>query len=106
MITITDKAIAKMSEFIAADPDAIALRAGVKGGGCSGFQYVLELTKAENPDDKKIEQGGVTVYIDRKSYMFLIGTEIDYTEDLMGAGFKFNNPSAKRSCGCGESFSV
>ena len=105
-MTITDKAITKMSEFIAADPDAIAIRVGVKGGGCSGFQYILEIAKIENSDDRKIEQAGVTVYIDRKSYIFLIGTEIDYEEGLMAAGFKFNNPSAKRSCGCGESFSV
>jgi len=106
MINITEKAAAKMVEHISKDPSAIGLRVGVKGGGCSGFQYVFELATEALETDKKIEHPDVTVYIDKKSYIFLIGTEIDYTEDLMGSGFKFNNPAAKRMCGCGESFSV
>lgn len=106
MITVTEKAAAKMVEHVSKDPTSIGIRVGVKGGGCSGFQYVFELAVEEKDTDKKIEHPDVTVYIDKKSYIFLIGTEIDYTEDLMGSGFKFSNPAAKRSCGCGESFSV
>jgi len=106
MITITEKAAAKIVEYVSKDLAAIGVRIGVKGGGCSGFQYILDLTTEEKGTDKKIEQSGAIVYIDKKSYIFLIGTEVDYTEDLMGSGFKFNNPAAKRMCGCGESFSV
>jgi len=106
MINITEKAAAKMVEHISKDSTAIGIRVGVKGGGCSGYQYVFELATEEYDNDKKIEHPDVIVYIDKKSYIFLIGTEIDYTEDLMGSGFKFNNPAATRKRGCGESFSA
>lgn len=96
----------KLKDHLAGDPSAIGVRMGVRGGGCSGFQYVFEIVTEENQADKKIEQDDVTVYIDKKSYIFLIGTEIDYVDDLMGSGFKFNNPAAARKCGCGESFGV
>ena len=106
MITITDKALAKLKDHISSDPYAIGVRVGVRGGGCSGFQYLLEIVEQEEPEDKKIDYPGVTIYIDKKSSLFLAGTEIDYTEDLLQSGFKFNNPSASRNCGCGESFGV
>ena len=106
MITLTEKAVVKLQDHLSQDPYAIGVRVGVRGGGCSGFQYMLELVEHQPADDKKIEQSGITIYIDRKSYIFLTGTEIDYVDDLMGSGFKFNNPAAKRNCGCGESFGV
>ena len=106
MITLTEKAISKLRDHLSQEPESIGVRMGVRGGGCSGFQYTFSTVTEEDPADKKFEQSGVTVYIDKKSYIFLINTEIDYVDDLMGSGFKFNNPSAKRSCGCGESFGV
>ena len=106
MITVTEKALLKIEEYLSKDADALGLRVGVQGGGCSGFQYIFELVHSKNDTDKKIDLNGITIYIDKKSYIFLAGTEIDYTEDLMASGFKFNNPSANRTCGCGESFGV
>ncbi len=106
MITLTEKAISKLRDHLSKDPDSIGVKMGVQGGGCSGFQYTFSIISEEDPDDRKFEQSGVAVYIDKKSYIFLINTEIDYVEDLMGSGFKFNNPSANRTCGCGESFGV
>ncbi len=86
--------------------DDIGIRPGVQGGGCSGFSYKLEFVKQEQDKDRIIEDKGVKIYIDPKSYLYLMGTEIDYIDDLNQAGFKFVNPNAKRTCGCGESFSV
>jgi len=82
------------------------LQAGVKGGGCSGFSYYLDFVYEKQEKDRVIESEGVTIYVDPKSYLYLMGTEIDYVDGLSGKGFKFINPNAKRTCGCGESFSV
>ena len=82
------------------------LRVGVKGGGCSGLTYVLDMVEEGSPDDKVIEEHGVTIRIDKKSYIFLAGTTLDYSGGLNGKGFIFNNPNAKTTCGCGTSFSV
>tara|TARA_B100000941_G_scaffold87122_1_gene60241 strand:- start:891 stop:1208 length:318 start_codon:yes stop_codon:yes gene_type:complete len=105
MITISDSAATKMKSIIE-ESDSIGIRPGVQGGGCSGFSYKLELAKEEREGDRVIEDKGVKLYIDKKSYLYLIGTEIDWIDDLLQAGFKFVNPNAKRTCGCGESFSV
>ncbi len=81
------------------------LRIAVQGGGCSGLQYALDFTDAERPGDTVFEASGLKVFIDMASAQFLKGTEIDYVSSLQGSGFKFNNPNAKRTCGCGSSFS-
>jgi iron-sulfur cluster assembly accessory protein len=82
------------------------LRVGVVGGGCSGFQYNLGFDRAPRPDDTVIEQHGVRLFIDSMSVPYLRGMVIDYVTGLHGAGFKFLNPNASRTCGCGSSFSV
>ena len=86
-------------------PDYI-LRIGVKGGGCSGFSYVLKFDKETKEDDIVIESNGLTIACDPKSIEYLEGIEVDYETNLLKAGFRFNNPTARRSCSCGESFSV
>ncbi len=82
------------------------IRVGVKGGGCSGLSYNLEFDTNLGDDDKKFEDNGVAVVVDKKSYLYLIGTELDYSGGLNGKGFVFKNPNADRTCGCGESFSI
>jgi iron-sulfur cluster assembly accessory protein len=107
MLTLTETAATKVNEFLAQHgrPEA-GLRVRVVGGGCSGFQYQLALDDAASEGDEIFEQNGVKLFVDPRSIMYLSGTEIDYVEDLMGAGFRFNNPNATGSCGCGESFQV
>ena len=107
MVNLTPTAIVKVKEIMAAqNPSPIALRVAVVGGGCSGFQYHMAFETASNGTDKIYEFGGLQVFIDQMSLMYLGGVEIDYVESLEGAGFKFNNPSVKSTCGCGSSFSV
>lgn len=107
MITLSPIAASKVQELLAqrGTPD-IGLRLGVRGGGCSGNSYFMEFCDAESPGDEVIESNGVKLYVDLKSAVLLGGTEIDYVEGLMGAGFKFINPNVKHSCACGESFSA
>lgn len=82
------------------------LRVQVAGGGCSGMSYKLKFDSTAQPDDKSFEQHGVKVVTDPKSYLYLIGMTLDFEGGLNGQGFVFNNPNAKKSCGCGSSFSV
>ena len=82
------------------------IRVGVKGGGCAGLTYVLDLVDEPNEGDKIIEDHGLTLFVDRKSYVFLAGTVLEYSGGLNGKGFVFNNPNAKTTCGCGTSFSI
>ncbi len=105
MISLTESAATKIKTMLETRDD-IGIRPGVQGGGCSGFSYKLEFVKQEQDKDRIIEDKGVKIYIDPKSYLYLMGTEIDYIDELNQAGFKFVNPNAKRTCGCGESFSV
>jgi iron-sulfur cluster assembly protein len=86
------------------DTQKICLRVGVKGGGCSGFSYLLDLTDQTKETDETFEQHGVRVVCDPKSYLYLNGTTIDFRDEVMGRGFVFNNPNATSSCGCGSSF--
>ena len=78
----------------------------MRGGGCSGFSYFLEFAESANDGDRELETYGVKLFVDQKSYLYLAGTEVDYVDGLAGAGFKFQNPNARRTCGCGESFSI
>lgn len=82
------------------------LRVGVKGGGCSGFSYVLDLVERASESDKQFEEHGARVCVDRKSYLFVNGTVVDFRDDLVKAGFVFENPAARRTCSCGDSFAV
>ncbi len=88
------------------DAEAVRLRVGVKGGGCSGFSYLLDLTEQFRETDEEFELHGVKVVCDPKSYLYLNGTSIDFKDEVMGRGFVFNNPNATSSCGCGSSFSA
>lgn len=88
------------------DPNAAFIRVGVKGGGCSGLSYELGFDTELKEDDKMFEDNGVKIVVDKKSFLYLIGTVLDYSGGLNGKGFTFNNPNASRTCGCGESFSV
>jgi iron-sulfur cluster assembly protein len=83
-----------------------ALRIGVKAGGCSGFSYFLGFTMERKPNDSVFEYEGLSVYVDPRSLEVLTGTEIDYERGLLGAGIQFKNPRVKKSCGCGDSFTI
>ena len=106
MIGLSENAANKVRELLLSDPKRLGLRPAVKGGGCSGFQYVLDFVHEPSKNDKKVESRGIMLFVDPKSYLYLMGTEIDYVDDLQSSGFKFQNPNARRTCGCGESFSV
>ena len=104
MITLTKFASNKIKTLLTEKKET-GIRAGVQGGGCSGFTYQLKFDN-EKENDRVIESNGVNIYIDPKSFLYLMGTEIDFVDELNQSGFKFVNPNAKRTCGCGESFSV
>ena len=87
-------------------PEGTFIRVGVEGGGCSGLSYMLEFDNQLREGDQMFEDKGIKVVVDRKSFLYLVGTELEYTGGLNGKGFVFNNPNASRTCGCGESFSV
>lgn len=88
------------------DAAKVRLRVGVKGGGCSGFSYVLDLTENQKETDEVFEQHGIQIVCDPKSLLYLNGTRIDFRDEIMGRGFVFSNPNATTSCGCGSSFAV
>lgn len=106
-LTLTPSAVAKVREIMATqDPLPAGLRIGVVGGGCSGFQYSMSFENASGIMDKVLNFDGLKVYVDATSMMYLSGCVVDYVETLEAAGFKFENPSVKSTCGCGSSFSV
>ncbi|KAA8481820.1 iron-sulfur cluster assembly protein [Arcticibacter tournemirensis] len=108
MITITDKAKAQIDTLIqeAAYDASYFLRVSVEGGGCSGLSYKLDFDNAEKPGDQFFEDKGIRIALDMKSFLYLAGTELDFSDGLNGKGFNFHNPNATRTCACGESFSV
>ena len=105
-VTVTDRAFARLAEIAAEAGEAKALRVAVLGGGCSGFQYEIELADAPAEDDLVIEKDGMRVLIDPESKPFLQGSTIDFTDELIGARFAVRNPNAASTCGCGTSFSI
>ncbi len=107
-IQLTEKAAAKIKSLMADQnaPEGTGLRVKVVGGGCSGMSYAINLEPAAAPADKVFESQGVKVFLDPKSALFITGTEVDWQESMMGAGFAFKNPLAKGSCGCGSSFTA
>ena len=106
-ITISDAAYERLKRLLATRPSQEeGLRVAVQGGGCAGMAYKLTWDAAPRDKDRIFARGEVRVFVDPKSYLFLVGSMIDYEEDLLQAGFKITNPRAKATCGCGESFSV
>ena len=106
-LSLSDVAVEKVKETMRKEGMAEGgLRVSVVGGGCSGFQYSLGLDTAAREDDIVVEQGGVKLFVDPTSHQYVHGTMLDYVNGLHGAGFKFVNPNATRTCGCGSSFAV
>jgi iron-sulfur cluster assembly protein len=109
-IYITDKAKSKIEQLMLdagiADDNSYFLRVGVVGGGCSGLSYKLDFDNEIKPMDQVFEDKGIKLVTDLKSFLYLVNTELDFTDGLNGKGFHFNNPNASRSCGCGDSFAV
>ena len=106
-ITLTSKAVAKVKEIMAQQtPVPAGLRVGVVGGGCSGFSYSMSFENSSGLMDKVYDMEGLKVFVDATSLTYLNGCTVDYLETLEGAGFKFDNPHVKSTCGCGSSFSV
>lgn len=107
MVELTERAVEKVKALLTAEKkDGYGLRVAVEGGGCSGFQYGLTWEHEEKPNDQTFEVGGLKVYVDNMSVMYLDGVKIDYLDSLEGSGFKIENPNATGTCGCGHSFQV
>ena len=107
MIKVTDNAKSKALQLMQEDgKSGYFIRVGVKGGGCSGLMYELDFDNVINDSDKSFEDNGIQVVVDRKSFLYLVGTTLDFSGGLNGKGFVFSNPNADRTCGCGESFSL
>ena len=109
MIKVSQEAKSEVIKLMEADwfnHDSDYIRVGVKSGGCSGLTYDLNFDKKINENDKVYEDNGVRIIVDNKSFLYLIGTTLEYSGGLNGKGFVFNNPNANRTCGCGESFSL
>ena len=107
MIDLTENAVSKVTEILSGqEPKPAGLRIAVVGGGCSGFQYSMAFENNAGPLDKTYSFNGLKVFIDQASMLYLDDVRVDYIETLEGAGFKFENPNVKSTCGCGSSFSV
>jgi len=109
MIKVSETAKTKIAQLMTEEgyvPEKDFVRVGVKSGGCSGLSYELKFDKAQSDDDKIFEDNHVKIVVDKKSFLYLIGTTLEYSGGLNGKGFVFNNPNANRTCGCGESFSL
>jgi len=108
MIKVTESAKEQAIKLMQEESDKknAFIRVGVKGGGCSGLMYELSFDNEMGPDDKVFEDNGIQVVVDKKSFLYLVGTELDFSGGLNGKGFVFRNPNADRTCGCGESFSI
>jgi iron-sulfur cluster assembly protein len=108
MITVSENAKQKAINLMREDnkPEGSFIRVGVEGGGCSGLSYKLEFDNTIKEGDQVFEDKGIKIVVDKKSFLYLVGTELDYSGGLNGKGFVFNNPNASRTCGCGESFAV
>jgi len=108
-VILSERAAAEIMTIIQQqelDADKVRLRIGVKGGGCSGFSYILDLTETRKETDEEFTQHGVRIISDPKSLLYLNGVTIDFKDEIMGRGFVFHNPNASSTCGCGSSFSA
>jgi iron-sulfur cluster assembly protein len=107
VMSLTDAAAARVREILAnSDKPLAGLRVGVKNGGCAGMSYTMEMAEAAHATDEIVEDKGVTVLIDPKAILFLLGTEMDYQTTKLSSGFVFNNPNQTSACGCGESVAI
>lgn len=108
MITVSETAKTQLAQLMTDSGFATDsyLRVGVEGGGCSGLSYKMDFDTEMRDGDQLFEDKGVKILVDKKSFLYLVGTELDYSGGLNGKGFAFNNPNATRTCGCGESFAV
>ncbi len=108
LVTLSAKAKAKILEIRNQEGHSLeaGIRVSVLGGGCSGLSYKLDFESTEKPGDHVYEDGGVRIFVEPKSLLYLVGTELDFSDGLNGKGFYFQNPNATRSCACGESFAV
>lgn len=109
IITVSEKARVRLQELLEEqklDRETYFLRVGVKGGGCSGLSYELGFDNIPQEGDNIVEDNGVKIVVDKKSFLYLFGTELDFSDGLNGKGFQFINPNASRTCGCGESFAI
>ena len=108
MITVSETAKHKLEDLMKESnaPTDSFLRVGVESGGCSGLSYKMNFDNNLKPEDKVFEDKGVKIVVDRKSFLYLVGTELDFSGGLNGKGFSFNNPNANRTCSCGDSFAV
>jgi iron-sulfur cluster assembly protein len=106
MITLTDIARARISDFLQSRGKGLGIRLSVQTTGCSGLGYNLEFVDEINSEDEVFEQYNLKIVVDKKSLIYLDGTEVDYKKEGLNEGFEFNNPNAKAKCGCGESFTV
>jgi iron-sulfur cluster assembly accessory protein len=105
-VSLSAAAASRIKAVVADQPAGAGLRVAVEGGGCSGFQYEIQVVASANGDDIVIERDGARLFVDPVSLPFLLGSEVDWVDELIGASFKVKNPNAKSSCGCGVSFSV
>jgi len=106
-ITLTDRAAERLKQIVAnSDGDIIGLRLGVKSSGCAGLGYTMDYAKEQNPGDEIIEDKGVTILVDPRAILFLLGTVMDFKTEKLSSGFVFNNPNETAACGCGESVSI
>jgi iron-sulfur cluster assembly protein len=105
-VTLTERAALKMQRSLTSRGKGLGIRLGVKTSGCSGMSYVMEFVDEIQEGDQVFESNGMTVIIDARSLPYMMGTELDFVREGLNEGFKFENPNAKSSCGCGESFSV
>ena len=107
MIKISDSARDRLLYLLSeTDKNLNFVRVGVESGGCSGLSYQLDFDKSQKDDDELIDNNGIKLLINKKSFLYLVGTTLEFSDGLNGKGFVFNNPNANRTCGCGESFSL
>jgi iron-sulfur cluster assembly accessory protein len=106
VVTVSERAARRIGEILKGEPNGAMLRVSVEGGGCSGFQYKFNIDRAQAEDDLVIMRDQATVLIDQVSLGYMVGAEIDFVDDLMGASFRVVNPNATASCGCGTSFAL
>ncbi|MTD93804.1 iron-sulfur cluster assembly accessory protein [Hyphomicrobium sp. xq] len=106
VVTMTGDAVRRVNALMAANPDALGVRIGVKKGGCAGMEYTMSVASEKHAHDEVVEQDGAVLLIEPAAIMYLLGTEMDYKTDKLASQFVFNNPNQRGSCGCGESVNL